>query len=321
MHECIAVLVPVRADDARGVSGEVGGRERRAGIVAVPDDQPRGLALVEVARAGVPEPCEGLVEGAEPNRRRRSVPARRGGVPSGEVDPGGLGKPGERRRFAGNPERRVPVDGHPSLRKLDRRGDRIAPGPCPEAFERRRMTGDEAGRRERERAEHVAVLHHGRPTEKVRVHPIRERVRGRVDTARRAHAELHRVRPALRRDVDDHEATAAESAHPRLDRTERESRRHRCIDRVAARFEHPGADGRREMVLAGDDPAGRANLRLANGPALVCRMDDGWGHDDPRWDGRDCTGPGPGRGSASRCKARAERGLRLLSMSDGQAAD
>ena len=161
------------------------------------------------------------------------------------------------------------------------------------------MTGDEAGYRERERAEHVAILHHRRPPEEVRVHPVRERVRGGVDPPRRAHAELHRVCSTLRRDVDDHETAATEPAHPRLHRAEREARRHRGIDRVAARFEHPGADLRREMVLAGDDSAGGANLRLRMDQLSYAGWTAGGVMVISRWGGRDGIGSAPGRGSAS----------------------
>ena len=80
-------------------------------------------------------------------------------------------------------------------------------------------------------------------------------------------------------EIDEHEAHTAETAVPRLDRSEREACCDCGIDGIAAGIEnaHTGFAG--NLVLGGDDAAARARERFAHLPVLHEMK----GHGQPEW--------------------------------------
>jgi hypothetical protein len=117
---------------------------------------------------------------------------------------------------------------------------------------------DHAGHRDCGRALHVAVVLHQGPGEEVlRLAALGERIVGRIQGARRAHAVVDRVRARLVRAPDLHAAARGEAAHPGLDHADRKGGRDRGVDRVAARLEHRCTHFRGPPVLGRDHAAAR----------------------------------------------------------------
>src|SRR5690606_2108083 len=107
--------------------------------------------------------------------------------------------------------------------------------------------------------------HHGGPAEQIAGGALRQRVIRHVQPGGADHAVHHHQRPAAPVVPDHHVAAAADAAHPGLQRADREGRRHRRIDRIAAGAQHPGADVGRLLVLRGDDAVSGPQGLLAEG--------------------------------------------------------
>ena len=134
-------------------------------------------------------------------------------------------------------------------------------------LEREREAGCLARNRDREGAGDVALVLHGGPAEQVPVADAgRERIVGGVEARGRDHAELDHLGRAAARGRHDHQAAAAEAAHPGLEHGQRQRGRERGIDGIAARLEDLGADFGRSAMLGGHHSAPRAQGGLVHNP-------------------------------------------------------
>ena len=237
----------------------------------VSDQAARDLPLVEVARTRLRQPFQGRGEFSESDRRQRAAPYRGGRLALDEKNSGALLVTGKGRSLARNLERCVPVDIHPASCEPDRGSQRLRPGAGAELFQSQRVAGHEAGHRDRQRPRHVAIAFHRGPREEIGIGAGDERVVRGIDFGGGAHSEFDAPRTPGRRFVDHHEPTAAEPAHPRLDRADRQSGAHRGVDRVAALGEHPRPYLGGGVVLARHDTGRGLERRLAHGPRLPAR--------------------------------------------------
>jgi len=263
-----AIAAGLGVEDPGVVAGEVAGVEPAAAGRQVRGDRARDLAFVEVPRAGLGEPLQGPGEAAEPHHRRRPAPlaGRREAV--GQIAAPALLVARQDAALVGDPEGRVPVGDQPALGERDRGLEALRPAAAAEGLQRGRHAVDQPRHRDRVIALQVAVLGDGRPAEEVRGGAADQRVVGRVEAGRRDHAAVDGKAALLAGDPDQHEAAAADPAHPGLDRADREAGGDRGVDRVAAGGQHPGADLGGEVVLAGHQAALGLDRGLADLPML-----------------------------------------------------
>ena len=185
-----------------------------------------------------------------------------GQVPSSRNMRGGVGVGRERARRRGGEQRREPVDQQALLRQRHRGRDEIAPRQAAVFGVREAHAGDHARHRHGGRALHVAIVDHRGPGEQVLGGSAagRKRIVGRIERHRRAHAVVDHAGAALAGAPQHHGAAGRRPAHPGLDHAERKRDRDRGIDRIAAGFEHAGADlggaavgGGHHAAAGGDD--------------------------------------------------------------------
>jgi hypothetical protein len=152
-------------------------------------------------------------------------------------------------------------------RPVDGGGKRLVEGEGAEAGERQAQAPHRAGDHDRGAAADISTVDRGRHAKKGRGAARIGRVGGEVEAAGRAAGELDRVNRAARLG-DQHVAAGRKAAHPGLDGSKHEARRHGRVDGVAAPFEHGRAGLGRGIVLGGDDAVLASRQRLADAPAL-----------------------------------------------------
>ena len=122
--------------------------------------------------------------------------------------------------------------------------------------------GDDARHRDGGGAAHVAVVEHRRPGEQILGGPAagRERIVGRIERHRRAHAVVDHAGAVFTGAPQHHGAAGGGPAHPGLDHADRERDGDGGVDRIAAGVEHARADlrraamrGRHHATAGGDD--------------------------------------------------------------------
>ena len=86
---------------------------------------------------------------------------------------------------------------------------------------------------------------------------------------RRDHGEIDNGRFGRVGHHDLHVAAAAEAAHPRLHRTDGDTRGDGRVDGIAAGIEDAGTDRRGQVMLAGNEAAGGADGGFAHLPAFA----------------------------------------------------
>ena len=101
---------------------------------------------------------------------------------------------------------------------------------------------------------HVAIVFHASPGKQIRRHAFPAQRKGcGVERARCSHAEVDHAVALFDRAVEDHRATTADAAHPRLQHAEREGGGDCGIDRIPALSEDCRSDFGSASMLRGDD--------------------------------------------------------------------
>ncbi len=175
---------------------------------------------------------------------------------------------GEFTRHGRDLERQIPVDRDALFGEIDGRLHDFSQLHAAEFLERETETVDVTGHRHRQRPVHVAVILHRGPAEQIAGDAAGQRIVGGIERARRDRTEIDHCDAVFFREINQHEADAAEAAVPRLDRGEREAGRDRRIHGVAAGGENARAGLPGNAILRGDDAAARARDGLAHVPVL-----------------------------------------------------
>ena len=270
-HHAVMVRHGERLDLEGFVGAEVVERERAAGGSHVRRDAPRGLALVEIARPRFREAPQGLRQPPEPAALRRMRRLRDQRRAARQVGLARLRIASEARAHAeGDLERRIPARGKAAFGRLDGGRQRIGPGERAVALQRHGEARNGARHRHRLGPDHVAVAFHARPDEQRVLRPLlaAERIAGRIERGRRGHGIVDADRAPLVRQMDQHDAAAADAAHPGLGRGEAERRDDRRVHGIAAGLQHRRALLRRLGLLRGHEPVARAHRRLAEAPVF-----------------------------------------------------
>ena len=270
-HHPVMVRHGERLDLEGFVGAEVVERERAARGSHVRRDPPGGLALVEIARTRLrqaPQCVRQPPQRTAKRRMRRLRDERRA------VRQVGLARlrvaPEARAHAEGDLQRGVPAGGKAALGRLDGGRQRVGPGERAVSLQRHREAGDGARHGDRFRPDHVAVAFHARPDEQRVLRPLlaAERIAGRVERGRRGHGIVDADRAPLVGEMDQHDAAAADAAHPGLRRGEAKRRDDRRIHRIAPGLEHRRALLRRLRLLRGHKAVPRAHRRLAQAPVF-----------------------------------------------------
>ena len=270
-HHAVMVRHRERLDLERFVSAEVVERERTARCGHVRRDAPRGLAFVEVARPRFREASQRFRQASQRAAERRMRRLRDQRCAARQVGLAGLRIASEAPAHAeGDLERRIPARRKAALGRLDGGRQRIGPGERAVALQRQSEAGDGARHRNGLRPDHVAVAFHARPDEQRVLRPLlaAERIAGRVERGRRGHGIVDADRAPLVGQMDQHDAAAADAAHPGLGRGEAERRDDRRVHGIAAGLQHRRALLRRLGLLRGHEPVARAHRRLAEAPVF-----------------------------------------------------
>ena len=134
---------------------------------------------------------------------------------------------------------RVPVHDHALTRHRHGRRHQLRPGLAAIGTMREAHAVHHAGNGHGSGTLHVAVVHHQGPGEEIRGAAVAcERIVGRVQAARRAHAEVHHPGAAFVGAPQHHAAAGGHAAHPRLHHPQGEGSGHGGIHGIAACSQH-----------------------------------------------------------------------------------
>ncbi len=177
----------------------------------------------------------------------------------------GVGIGRERARHRRGEQRGEPVDQQAFLRERHGGRDEVAPGHAAVFRMGEAHAGDHARHGDGGGALDVAVVEHRGPGEQLLGRlAAGERIVGRIERQRRAHAVVDHAGAAFIGAPQHHGAAGGRPAHPGLDHADRERHGDGGIDRVAAGVEHARADLGRAAVRGRDHAAARGDHGFAD---------------------------------------------------------
>ena len=253
-----------RIDEARLVARQIVQRQPAAERAQILDQGPADLARVEFVRTLCRELAQCLAQAAQLQERRDTFLEGLRHAAAGQIGLAGFIEPRQPLGLDQDRHGAVPIQAQPAIGQRDGRLRQIGPGQSAIGLVRQCQPGDEARNGDGIRAHDVAVLDHAGPAEEAFAgRPAGQRIVAGIESGRRHHAVIQAADLLALGIPDGGEAAAAQSAHPRLHRAQRQAGRHRGIHRMAAGRQDAGARRRRVARLCRHHAARAHRRRLA----------------------------------------------------------